>query len=72
MSPFAENINDGEKFTYSGGMGYRDKNFFIDLAFVRTESKEYYYLYGSENVQANPVTNRLYNNNLLLTLGFRY
>ena len=72
MSPYPDNINDGEKLTYSGGFGFRDKNFFLDLAFVRSKTKEYYYLYGSEDVNVNPVNNKLYANNLLLTLGFRY
>lgn len=72
MSPYADNINDGEKFTYSGGMGFRDKNFFLDLAYVRSENHENYYLYGSENVNVNPTDNKLITNNLLLTLGFRY
>lgn len=72
MSPYQDDINDGERFTYSGGMGFRDKGFFLDLAFVRTESSENYYLYGSENIEVNPVKNQIYSNNLLLTLGFRF
>ena len=72
MSPYADNINDGEKFTYSGGMGFRDENFFLDLAYVRSETHEEYYLYGSENVNVKPANNKLITNNLLLTLGFRY
>jgi len=72
MSPYADDINDGEKFSYSGGMGFRDKNFFLDLAYVRSENHENYYLYGSENVNVNPTDNKLITNNLLLTLGFRY
>lgn len=76
-SPFAEDengesINDGEKLYYSGGFGFRDKNFFVDLAYVRSESKEDYYLYGSENIAVNPVKNKYFTNNVLLTLGFRY
>lgn len=76
-SPFAENengerINDGEKLYYSGGFGFRDKNFFVDLAYVRSETNQDYYLYGSENISVNPVKNEHFTNNVLLTLGFRY
>lgn len=72
MSPYANDINDGEKLSYSGGMGFREDNFFLDLAYVRTKSNEDYYLYGSENLAVNPVKNSLYTNNLLLTIGFRF
>jgi hypothetical protein len=76
-SPFTEygngeRINDGEKFYYSGGFGFRDKNFFVDLAYVRSETNLDYYLYGSENISVNPVKNEHFTNNVLLTLGFRY
>ncbi len=71
-SPYADNINDGERFHVSGGLGYRDKNFFIDLAYVYTQVKEDYYLYGSQNVTVDPVMNKYIANNFLVTLGFRY
>jgi hypothetical protein len=72
MSPYANNINDGEKLSYSGGLGFREQNVFIDLAFVRTAMNEDYYLYGSDNVVVNPVKNKLFTNNILLTLGVRF
>lgn len=76
-SPFAEDengeaINDGEKLYYSGGFGFRDKNFFIDLAYVRSETNQDYYFYGTENISVNPVKNEYFTNNVLLTLGFKY
>jgi len=71
-SPFASGVNDGKKNYYTGGLGYRDKNFFIDLAYVYSSSKEDYYLYRSENVQVNPVKNKYITNNVLLTVGLRY
>ena len=72
MSPYLDDINDGQRLYYSGGLGYRDKNFFVDFAYVRSASHEDYYLYGSENVKAEPVKNELNTNNFLLTVGFRY
>lgn len=66
-SPFASNINDGEITYFTGGLGYRDKNFFVDLAYVRSVSDEDYYLYYSEKA-----SNDLTSNNFLFTIGFRY
>jgi hypothetical protein len=71
MSPFADNINDGARYSYTGGIGYRDKNFFIDIAYVRSMQKEDYYFYGSPNVVFDPVKNTKIANSLLITLGVR-
>lgn len=76
-SPFdvdinGEKINDGRKTYYTGGLGFRDKDFFIDLAYIMSVSNEDYYLYGSENISVNPVNNEPITNNFLLTIGFRY
>ncbi len=66
-SPFASSINDGEITYFTGGLGYREKNFFVDLAYVRSVSDEDYYLYYSEKA-----VNTLSSNNFLLTIGLRY
>ncbi|RLD60980.1 MAG: hypothetical protein DRJ05_03590 [Bacteroidetes bacterium] len=71
-SPFASGINDGETYYYSGGFGYREKHFYFDLSYTRGISNEDYYLYGSENVRVNPVSNQLISNNVVATLGFRF
>lgn len=71
-SPFAAGINDGQKNYYTGGVGYRDENFFVDLAYVRSDSNEDYYLYSTENIEVNPVKNKYITNNILLTVGVRY
>ena len=71
-SPFSDNINEGDRFFFSGGLGYRDKAFFADLAYVQTGSKEDYYLYGSENVAVDPVQNKFSTYNLMLSFGLRF
>jgi len=71
-SPFVNDINDGEKYFFSGGFGFRDKHFFLDLAYVQTMSKEDYYFYGSENVSFDPVHNKYSTYNVMMTLGFRF
>lgn len=71
-SPFVNDINDGEKFFFSGGVGYREEHFFVDLAYLQTISNEDYYLYGSENVSFDPIRNKYSTYNLMMTIGFRY
>lgn len=71
-SPFADDINDGERMFFSGGIGFRDRNFFADLAYVQNFSTMDYYLYGSESIDLEPVKNKKTTYNILLTLGFRY
>lgn len=71
-SPFAEGVNDGEKMFFSGGFGFRDKNFFLDLAYLQTLSSEDYYLYGSENVSVDPVGNDFSSYTVSMTLGLRF
>jgi hypothetical protein len=54
---------------FSGGFGYREKNFFIDLAgqFLKTEgNRTPYFVNGATPVAAQKFTN----NNYILTLGF--
>jgi hypothetical protein len=71
-SPFADDINDGSKYFYSGGVGFRDESFFLDLAYIQTISKEDYYFYGSENVVFNPVENKYSTYTVMMTLGMRF
>jgi hypothetical protein len=66
-SPFHSNLNDGQVNYITGGLGFREKNFFIDLAYVRSDSDEDYYLYYNEKAR-----NHLTSNNFLITVGFRY
>lgn len=70
-SPYADDINDGEKYFFSGGFGFRDRNFFLDLAYLQSFSTEDYYLYGSENVSFDPISNEYITYNIMMTLGFR-
>jgi len=76
-SPFAKDengvrINDGKRIYYTGGIGYRNKHFFTDIAYVRSQSEEDYYLYGTENISVNPAKNQYTTNNFLWTIGFRF
>lgn len=69
-NPFKTEINDGARSSLSFGLGYREKNYFIDFAYVMTQGKEDYYLYEPSLVPA--VQNDFRQNSFLVTLGFRY
>jgi len=71
-SPYADEINDGAINSYSGGIGFRDTFYYIDLAYVFSKRTEDYYLYGTENIQVNPVVNELIDHRFLVTLGTRF
>ncbi len=68
-SPFKSGLNDFERTSYTFGLGLREKNYFIDFAYVYTESSEDYYLYSSVGSAA---TLKNISNNFLLTLGVRF
>lgn len=63
--------SDYTKTTYSGGLGYREKNFFVDFAFSQTVSSYSLkaYRHYTNSAVAN-IDNKL--NNFILTVGFRF
>lgn len=70
-NPFESFVNNsGSRTSYTGGIGFREDNYFIDVAYVYSTSKEGYYLYNPELVSA--VSNRINSSSLMFTLGFRY
>jgi hypothetical protein len=71
-SPYQDGINDGARNAYSGGIGYKQKFYFIDFAYVFTKSVEDYYFYGTDNISVNPVVNELIDHRFMLTLGTRF
>ncbi len=61
---------DATRSAYSFGLGVREKNFFIDLAWVHASMDDEYYLYSSEYVPAT-MTKQI-NNSFLMTVGIKY
>jgi hypothetical protein len=53
-SPYKNNLNDGKRQSFSGGIGYRGSNFSIDFAYVRSIMNEDYYLYSYSNTSLDP------------------
>lgn len=69
-SPFKNNINDASTTSYTAGLGFREDDFYIDLAYVYSKSKQGYYLYDANLVDA--ATNITTSSNFMFTLGFRF
>jgi hypothetical protein len=69
-SPYQDNINNGERFLASGGVGYRGKHFFTDVTYVWTQVKEDYYLY--DRTLVNPSQNTLSSHSGVFTFGVRF
>lgn len=62
---------DYEKITLAGGLGYREKNFFIDFAFAQTTSTNKLIAYDWEyNNEEASIENKM--NKFILTFGFKF
>lgn len=70
-SPFngGENKN-ADRTSYTGGIGFRENNYFIDFAYVLTKYTEYNYLYDSPDI--SPVKNDHTSSSFMLTFGLRF
>jgi hypothetical protein len=69
-SPYADDINDGQIWKASAGMGYRDRQFFMDIAYVYTIKKEDYYLYNPDLI--NPANLEIYTHQIALSIGYKF
>lgn len=61
---------------FTAGMGYREAGWYIDLAYMNKALNETFYAYNSTilatNLKVNPATVKTTNNNIVMTLGFRF
>ncbi len=77
-SPYANNLNDGARTNYALGIGYAERSFGIDLAWVRGVMNQDYYLYSYENpqynvfLQTNAAKQTITSDNFVLTLRMRF
>ena len=61
----------GHRFQLTGGLGYRDKGFFVDVAYVHTMGKDVHFPY---RLQSAPFTGATIKNTMgtaVLTVGFK-
>ncbi len=71
-SPYQNNLNDGQKQYFTGGIGYSYNGFSVDFAFVYGNKKSDYYLYTSENFYTAPSKINEKDYQAVLTLSYRY
>ncbi|MFH0895498.1 MAG: hypothetical protein V2A54_13760 [Bacteroidota bacterium] len=68
-SPYKSGLNDGSVMCFSGGIGYREEGYFIDVAYVLRKTSEDYYLYS---MNTNAATIETLSHQIVWTLGFRF
>jgi hypothetical protein len=58
----------------TAGFGYRETNWFIDFAYMNKVLDETFYPYNSNSltVEASPASVKTTNNNIILTIGFKF
>ncbi len=76
-SPFSSNIitdskTDQSQYSVTGGMGFRNKNVYIDVAYAYTHKGSFYSQYSLNNVAQAGISESLSNNRLMFTIGFNY
>ena len=65
--------SDYSKTYLSGGLGIRDRNYFIDLGYVYSQSNEYYQPYTLQNnVVVAGSKNDVVNHNFVVTFGVKF
>lgn len=75
MNPFTDSRNGSDIFVYSGGIGLRSNQTFIDIAYSLTTSRELYglYVYAPEFEDGFEKSVNYYNKtNVMLTLGYKF
>lgn len=70
-SPYAQGNEDKYK-SYTLGVGYGERDFSLDLAYVHGERSRNYYLYSTENFSTSPIAQTFTNNQFVLTARFRF
>ncbi len=70
-SPYADNVLKANRVIATGGLGYRNKGFFIDLAYSHIMNKDFQFPYLLED-KANTFARQTgYRGNVMVTFGFK-
>ena len=70
-SPYVDDINDGMRRNISVGIGYNEKHFSLDLAYINGRMNQDYYLYTSQNYSTNVTEQTQKINQFVLTTRFK-
>jgi hypothetical protein len=68
--PYESFSNNSVGNSYSLGLGLREKDYFVDLAYTHSKHSENYFIYDPSYVDAS--RNTIQSDNLLLTFGVRF
>ena len=68
----AADVTKGNRMNISGGLGWRNKGMFVDLAYIHQIIKDAYYPYRLEDNQFNVSRVNTTVGNILLTVGFKF
>jgi long-subunit fatty acid transport protein len=72
-SPYQSSANiDASRQSYSCGLGFRERNHFLDLAYVYTMYNVNSYLYDPTIAAVNPISNAVNNYSLMMTFGVKF
>lgn len=63
---------DFSEVNYSGGIGIRDNNTFLDFGYVYHQSKEYFQPYTISGESVPGVTGKFTSHSFLVTLGVKF
>lgn len=61
----------GNRFQLTGGLGYRDKGFFIDVAYIYTMGKDVNFPYRLQNAAFSGAAIKNVGGNAVITVGFK-
>ncbi|HKR07391.1 MAG TPA: hypothetical protein VJY62_22345 [Bacteroidia bacterium] len=71
-SSVSSTSTDQHKIMYSGGLGIREENYFVDLGYAYAQSNEFYRPYTLENEGVQGAFSKIKDHKFLLTVGFRF
>ena len=71
-NPYKNETEKGNKIQLAGGLGYRNKGMFIDLAYVHTMGKDIHYPYRLQNGFSPMAKIESVAGNVVATLGIKF
>ena len=71
-NPYSDPAINGKRINISGGVGYRDKGFFVDLSYEHQFLNDGYYPYRLQDNYFAPVTISGWTGNVMLSAGVKF
>ena len=74
-SPYKSGVGfdgSGSSMSYTAGLGFREKNFFMNLAYVLRQTKSNYYFNDQTSAFVDPSINTSKASSIMMTIGFKF